>query len=165
VRRAAREAHDENRVLIGAGLAQAVRAHLSERVKIVPSGNGTKTADVAFASVDEVTESDGIARKPRALAKSLGGSTNGRSLLAKRTIVLVSHAREQWASVEKLARFAAEVIKNREQLRVITDLAVFDLTGNGVVIREVAPGVSARSVQEATGAALLAGPDLAEMTF
>jgi 3-oxoacid CoA-transferase subunit B len=161
--RAAREARDENRVLVGSGLGEEVRRYLSERVRVVPSGNGTKSVDVAFVSVEEVCEQGGIARKPRSNHKPPGNNSNCRTLIAKRTVIILPRESEKKNEIEKLARWAKEVTKNREELRVITQLAVIDLTATGIVIREVAPGVSARDVQETTSASLLAGPDLSEI--
>lgn len=40
--------------------------------------------------------------------------------------------------------------------RVITDLAVVDITARGVVLREPAPGVGEDEVRERTGVALMA---------
>jgi 3-oxoacid CoA-transferase subunit B len=161
--RAAREARNESRVLIGSGLAEMVRRYLSERVRIVPSGNGIKSVDIAFVSVEQVCEQGGIARKPRSNHKPPGNNSNGRTLMAKRTVVIVPRASDNSKDIERLSRWAADVTKNREDLRVITELAVLDLTPTGIVIREVAPGVSARDVQQTTRAVLLAGPDLCEM--
>jgi 3-oxoacid CoA-transferase subunit B len=45
--------------------------------------------------------------------------------------------------------------------RVITDLAVIDVTGDGLVLREVAPGVSARDVQDLTVPTLKVASNLA----
>ncbi len=47
--------------------------------------------------------------------------------------------------------------------RIITDLATIDVVSEGLVLREVAPGVSAREVQEHTEPTLKVGPDLATM--
>jgi 3-oxoacid CoA-transferase subunit B len=49
--------------------------------------------------------------------------------------------------------------------RIITDLATIDVTPDGLVLREVAPNVSARDVQERTEPTLKDGPDLKTMTF
>jgi len=49
--------------------------------------------------------------------------------------------------------------------RIITDLAVLDVTDEGLVLKELAPGVSAADVQEKTGTKVLAGPDLTEMSL
>lgn len=44
--------------------------------------------------------------------------------------------------------------------RIYTDLAVIDVTSDGLAVRELAPGVSFEYVQERTGAALIAPPEL-----
>jgi 3-oxoacid CoA-transferase subunit B len=47
--------------------------------------------------------------------------------------------------------------------RIITDLAVLDITPEGLVLRELAPGVSAREVQDKTEPIVKVGPDLTEI--
>ena len=47
--------------------------------------------------------------------------------------------------------------------RIITDLAVIDVTPDGLVLREVAPGLSARDVQEVTDPTLKVASDLVPM--
>jgi 3-oxoacid CoA-transferase subunit B len=46
---------------------------------------------------------------------------------------------------------------------VITDLAVIDVTADGLVLREVAPGVTADDVLAATGAPLTVPDDVPTM--
>ena len=46
---------------------------------------------------------------------------------------------------------------------MITDLAVIDVTPDGFVLREVAPGVTAEEVVKATGAELTVPDDVPEM--
>jgi 3-oxoacid CoA-transferase subunit B len=47
--------------------------------------------------------------------------------------------------------------------RIVTDLAVIDVTGEGLVLREVAPGVTAEQVQSATQPVLKVAADLKTM--
>lgn len=49
--------------------------------------------------------------------------------------------------------------------RVFTDLAVVDITPQGFLLREVAPGWTPEEVQALTGAPLRVAEDLREMTF
>jgi len=46
---------------------------------------------------------------------------------------------------------------------VVTDLAVIDVTPEGLVLREVAPGWTAEEVQERTGAKLVVSGPVPEM--
>jgi acyl CoA:acetate/3-ketoacid CoA transferase beta subunit len=46
---------------------------------------------------------------------------------------------------------------------VITDLAVIDVTPEGLLLREVAPGFTPAEVQQYTGATLLLAENLSEM--
>ncbi len=48
---------------------------------------------------------------------------------------------------------------------VVTDLALIDVEPDGFLLREVAPGVSADDVRQATAAPLRVAPDLCEMSF
>ena len=47
--------------------------------------------------------------------------------------------------------------------KIITDMAVIDITGDGLVLRETAPGVSVDDVRKATEAELQVAGDLCEM--
>src|SRR5918996_3143645 len=49
--------------------------------------------------------------------------------------------------------------------RVVTDLAVVDVTDTGFVLHETAPGVSVEEVQAATGAPLTVADDVREMAL
>ena len=47
--------------------------------------------------------------------------------------------------------------------KIFTDLAAIDVTKEGLVLREVAPGWTAKEVQELTEPRLVIAPDLKEM--
>ena len=49
--------------------------------------------------------------------------------------------------------------------RIISDIAVIDLTPEGAVLREIMPGWTPEEVQSATGPQLMIPDDLAEMTL
>ena len=49
--------------------------------------------------------------------------------------------------------------------KIVTDLAYIDVTPSGLVLRELAPGVTADYVQERTEPKLTIAPDLKEMSF
>jgi acyl CoA:acetate/3-ketoacid CoA transferase beta subunit len=47
---------------------------------------------------------------------------------------------------------------------IVTELAVIEVTDKGLVLREVAPGVTPEDVQKATEPVLRCAPDLKSMT-
>ena len=48
---------------------------------------------------------------------------------------------------------------------IVTDLAVIEVTPKGLVLREVAPGVTPEAVQKLTEPTLLRAPDLKTISF
>jgi 3-oxoacid CoA-transferase B subunit len=48
---------------------------------------------------------------------------------------------------------------------IVTDLAVIAVTPQGLVLKEVAPGITPDQVQAVTGARLVIDPDVHEMQF
>jgi len=49
--------------------------------------------------------------------------------------------------------------------RIVTDIAVMDLTPEGIVLREVAPGWTPAEVQAATEARLIVPPNVREISL
>jgi 3-oxoacid CoA-transferase subunit B len=99
---------------------------------------------------------------PGKLVKGMGGAmdlVHG----AKRVIVLMEHVAKD--GTHKVVRECSLPYTGRGVVqRVITDLCVLDVTGHGLLLKELAPAVSINDVQENTGVRLAVSPELQEVS-
>jgi acyl CoA:acetate/3-ketoacid CoA transferase beta subunit len=140
--RVARELPDGASVSLDAAWADEIKAKLPAGVSVKEPAEGE--VDVAVVAPETVTVAGDFAGDVRA-AKSV------IAIVASHKAEGVSHVT---ATGEPLAGKAH---------RVITNLALFDVTPDGLVMREVAQGVSAADVQLESDSPLLAADDLKVM--
>ncbi len=119
--------------------------------------------DLAILGALEVSERGDLANwlVPGKMVKGMGG---GMDLVAgaKRVVVMMDHATKD-GKPKLLKRCSLPLTGTRVVSAVCTDRAWIDVTQDGLVLREVAPGETPDGIQKLTEPKLIVAPDLKAM--
>jgi 3-oxoacid CoA-transferase B subunit len=121
--------------------------------------------DISLLGALEVGANGDIAnfQVPGKITGSLGGAQD-LAFCAKRVVVLMTH-QDKYGNPKFVNKVSLNLTAPRCVKKIISDIAVIDLTPEGAVLREIMPGWTPDEVQSVTGPQLMIPTDLEEMTL
>lgn len=121
--------------------------------------------DLTVLGAMEVSDKGDIAnwKIPGKMVKGMGGAMD-LVASAKNIIVAMQHCSKSGES-KLLPECSLPITGRRCVKKVVSDLGLFDITEDGFVLLERAPGVSVEEIRAKTAGRLVAADDVPEMTF
>jgi 3-oxoacid CoA-transferase subunit B len=100
---------------------------------------------------------------PGKMVKGMGGAMD-LVAGARRVIIAMEHTTKEGAP-KILKKCTLPLTGMKVVNTIVTEMAYINITPRGMVLEEVAPGVTAEEVQKATEARLIVSPNLKTMEF
>ena len=129
-------------------------------------GGYMDAAVLGALQVSEKGDLAGWSNPARGLPESVGniGGSMDLAVGAKRVIVAMSHITN--TGEPKIVKKCSYPLTAEGVVKlIVTDLAVISVTPKGLVLEEVAPGLTAEDIQSVTEPKLIIPPDLTEIQF